>query len=58
MRKNKILKATYLVMLAVLLLGACGIKAEAKTIPLIMCGVSCAWFAWFFVANRKRMFHG
>lgn len=53
--KNKILATTYLIMLAVLILGACGVKAEAKTIPLIMCGASVAWFAWFFIANRERM---
>lgn len=54
--KNKILIATYLIMLAVLVLGACGLEATDKTIPLIMCGVSAAWFAWFFIANRKRVF--
>ncbi len=55
MRKNKILKATYLIMLAVLILGACGVKAEAKTIPLIMCGVSFTYFTLFSIANRERM---
>lgn len=53
--KNKIHRATYLIMLAVLILGACGVKAEAKTIPLIMCGVSITYFALFFIANRERM---
>lgn len=53
--KNKILATTYLIMLAVLILGACGVKAEAKTIPLIMCGVSITYFALFFIANCKRM---
>ena len=56
--KNRILKSTYLIMLAVLILGACGVKAEANTIPLIMCGVSIAYFALFFIANRERMFEG
>lgn len=50
--KNKILKTTYMIMPAVLVLGACGIEAESNTIPLIMCGVSTAWFMWFFIANR------
>lgn len=54
--KNKILTATYLIMLAVLVLGACGVKETNRTIPLIMCAVSAAWFAWFFIANRKRVF--
>ena len=53
--KNTILTATYLVMLAVLVLGACGIKAPNNTIPLIMCGVSAVWFTLFFIANRERM---
>ena len=51
--KNKSLKTTYLIMLLVLVLGACGLEAENKIIPLIMCGVSCAWFGLFFIANYE-----
>ena len=54
--KNKILKRTYMVMLSVLVLGACGLESPNKTIPLIMCGVSGVWFIWFFIANRERVF--
>ena len=53
--KNEILKATYLIMLAVLVLGACGIKAENTTIACIMCGVSCVWFGLFFLANLEKV---
>lgn len=53
--KNKILKRTYMAMLAVMVLGACGIKAPNNTVPLIMCGVSGAWHVLFFIANRKRV---
>lgn len=53
--KNKFLKATYLIMLAVLVLGACGMEAENTTIPWIMCGVSCTFFALFFWANYEVM---
>ena len=52
--KNKILTATYFIMLAVLVLGACGLESPNNTIPWIMCGVSTAWFALFFWANRER----
>ena len=53
--KNEILKTTYLIMLAVLVLGACGMEAENTTIPWIMCGVSCAWFGLFFWANLEKV---
>ena len=53
--KYKILKATYLIMLAVLVLGTFGLEAENNTIPLIMCGVSTTWFALFFWANWERV---
>lgn len=54
--KNKRLQTTYLIMLAILILGGCGLGAPGKTIPLIMCGASTAWFAVFFIVNRKRVF--
>lgn len=53
--KNKILIAISLIMLAVLLLGGCGLAAQYKTIPLIMCGVSITWFVLFFIANRESV---
>lgn len=52
--KNKILTATSLFMLAVMVLGACGLDAPNKTIPLIMCGIPTVWFTFFSVANRER----
>lgn len=52
--KNKILIAMCLIMLAVLVLGGCGLAAQDKTIPLIMCGVSITWFVLFSIANRER----
>ena len=54
--KNRILVKTYLIMLAVLVLGGLGMEAPDRTIPLIMCGVSIAFFALFFIANRERIF--
>ena len=53
--KNRILVKTYLIMLAVLVLGGLGMEAPNRTIPLIMCGVSIAFFALFFIANRERV---
>ena len=53
--KNEVLKATYLIMLAVLVLGALGLEAENNTIPWIMCGVSTTFFALFFWANWERV---
>ena len=53
--KNRRLETTYLIMLALLVLGACGLEAPNRTIPLIMCGVSIAWFVLFFIANRERI---
>ena len=55
--KNRILAKTYLLMLLVLVIGALGMKAPNRTIPTIMCGVSIAWFALFFIANRERIFN-
>ena len=52
--KNRRLETTYLIMLALLVLGACGLEAPNRRIPLIMCGVSIAFFALFFIANRER----
>lgn len=54
--KNRILAKIYLIMLLVLVLGGLGMGASNRTIPTIMCGVSIAWFAWFFIANRERIF--
>lgn len=54
--KNKRLQTTYLIMLAILILGGCGLDAPNKTIPLIMCGIPAVWFTLFFIVNRKRVF--
>ncbi len=43
-------------MLLVLVLGGLGMGTPNRTVPVIMCGVSIAWFALFFIANRERIF--